>query len=164
MPDPTDLDEESLQHAATISGALQGSTLTAAVAESLTSGAIASHLGAAEAAAEWFAGGVVAYSKKVKFTVLGVEPGPVVTDACARQMAAGVAALTGSDFAVAVTGVGGPGPEEDQPPGTVFIAAHSPHGDTSEAHRFDGDAGEVLRCTIRSALRLLSTEITAALK
>jgi nicotinamide-nucleotide amidase len=164
MPDPADLDEESLDHAATISGVLKQSTLTVAVAESLTSGAIASHLGAAESAAEWFAGGVVAYSKKVKFTVLGVEPGPVVTDTCARQMATGVAALTGSDFAVAVTGVGGPGPEEDQPSGTVFIAAHSPHGVTSEAHHFDGDPGEVLRSAIRAALRLLSAEVAAVLK
>jgi nicotinamide-nucleotide amidase len=162
MPDPSDLDEESMRYAAEISEALQHSQLTVSAAESLTSGAIACHLGAAGAASEWFAGGVVAYSKKVKFDVLGVSPGPVVTESCARQMATGVAALTGSDYAVAVTGVGGPEPEEDQPVGTVFIAVRTPDGDTAEGHRFDGDPEEVLRSTIRAALRLLCTQLQAS--
>ena len=62
--------------------------MTVAVAESLTSGAIASALGASPQAGDWFAGGVVAYSEHVKFDVLGVTPGPVITARCAEQMAA----------------------------------------------------------------------------
>jgi nicotinamide-nucleotide amidase len=96
--------------------------LRVAVAESLTSGRIASLLGAGDGAAEWFSGGVVAYRKDVKFDVLGVTPGPVVTQGCAVEMANGVRRLLHADVALGVTGVGGPGPDEDCPAGTVHIA------------------------------------------
>src|SRR5688572_18669120 len=67
--------------------------LRVAVAESLTSGRIASALGAGSDAAEWFAGGIVAYASDVKFELLDVEPGPVINAACARQLAKGAAKL-----------------------------------------------------------------------
>ena len=57
--------------------------------ESLTTGTVATRLGAGPDAADWFGGGIVAYQEPVKFDVLGVEEGPVVTAACARQMATG---------------------------------------------------------------------------
>jgi nicotinamide-nucleotide amidase len=162
MPDPSALDDQSMAHAGAIGKVLRGAGLTAAAAESLTSGAIASHLGAAEAASDWFAGAVVAYSKLVKFEVLGVEPGPVVTGRCARQMARGAAQLTHADFAVAVTGVGGPDEEEGQPVGTVYIGLHGPDGDSVEEHHFDGDVPDVLRATVRAALRMLEAGVRAS--
>lgn len=164
MPDPSSLDDESMRHAAAVSELVQSENLTVAAAESLTSGAIASHLGAAEAASEWFAGAVVAYSKQVKFSVLGVEPGPVVTGRCAAQMARGVARLTGADFAVAVTGVGGPEEEEGQPVGTVYVGFHGPDGHSVEEHHFDGDAQAILRNTVRAALRMLEVGVRASVE
>ncbi|MFL6109713.1 MAG: CinA family protein [Marmoricola sp.] len=100
---------------------------TIAVSESLTCGSLSAALGKGGNAAEWFAGGVVAYLSRVKFDLLNVEEGPVITERCARQMAEGVRQLLHADAALAVTGVGGPDPEEDKPPGTVFIAT-SIHG------------------------------------
>jgi len=88
------------------------------VAESLTSGQVAADLGAGPQAASWFRGGLVAYASEVKFDVLGVRPGPVVSEECARQMAWGVASLLDADAVVATTGVGGPDPDEGEPPGT----------------------------------------------
>jgi nicotinamide-nucleotide amidase len=164
MPDPAELDNESAQYATEIAEAVGEAGRTVAVAESLTSGAIASHLGAAESASDWFAGGVVAYSSEVKFTVLGVDRGPVITASCAGQMSSGVARLTGADFAVAVTGVGGPGSEEGRPPGTVYIGVHTPNGDTVEEHHFPGDdPQQVLRDTIQAALRMLAGQSRAFL-
>src|SRR4051812_15107294 len=61
--------------------------LWVAAAESLTTGRVASRLGAGANASKWFRGGVVAYDERVKFDVLGVEPGPLVTEVCADQMA-----------------------------------------------------------------------------
>src|SRR5699024_11307093 len=58
-----------------------------AVAESLTSGALASALGAAPDAAEWFAGGIVAYNSDVKHNLLRVSPGPVVRAGAAEVVA-----------------------------------------------------------------------------
>ncbi|MCW2569492.1 MAG: hypothetical protein JWN54_3589 [Mycobacterium sp.] len=129
--------------------------LTVAVAESLTAGKLASALGAAPDASTWFRGGVVAYAPDVKFKVLGVPPGPVVTEECARAMANGVASLLGADLAVSVTGVGGPGADEGQPPGTVWFGVVSPDGGHAELRTFDGEPEDVLAATTAHALRLL---------
>jgi nicotinamide-nucleotide amidase len=136
--------------------------LSVAVAESLTAGRIACELGAAPDASTWFHGGVVAYAPEVKFTVLGVPVGPVVTEDCARAMARGVADLLQADLAVAVTGVGGPGDDEGEPAGTVWFAVVSPGGEHAELRRFDGEPPEVVAATTAHALRLLSDAAGAA--
>jgi nicotinamide-nucleotide amidase len=69
---------------------------------------MACRLAAAGGASGWFQGAVVAYSEHVKFTVLGVDRGPVITAGCARQMAIGDARLLTADFAVGTTGAGRP--------------------------------------------------------
>ena len=126
-----------------------------AVAESLTSGRIASALGAGSDASEWFAGGIVAYASDVKFELLGVEPGPVINPACARQLAQGAAKLLDAHLSIGVTGCGGPNPEEGQPPGTVFIATQFEGAYVNRAFEFDGPPDRVLEQTTRQALVLL---------
>ena len=101
-------------------------SLDVAAAESLTSGSVATRLGAGTDASVWFRGAIVAYAEDAKFRLLGVDPGPVVTASCATQMAQGVSRLFESQVGVAVTGVGGPEPVEGRPPGTVFVAVFSP--------------------------------------
>lgn len=112
-------------------------------------------LGAGPDAADWFRGGIVAYAPEVKFDVLGVPPGPVVTPECARAMARGAARLLGADAAVAATGVGGPGPEEDHPPGTVYVAAVLGRQETCRRLDLTGGPAEVLRQTTDRALQIL---------
>src|SRR3954464_14954183 len=85
---------------------------TIAVAESLTGGMIASALAQAEQASEWFRGSLVAYSSAVKHEVLGVPAGPVVSAEAAQAMAARVRELLMADFAVAITGAGGPSAQD----------------------------------------------------
>jgi nicotinamide-nucleotide amidase len=123
-----------------------------AVAESLTSGRVASELGRGEDAGTWFRGGVVAYDEDVKFRVLGVTPGPVVTDACAREMAQGVRRLLLADIALGITGVGGPGPEEDCPAGTVHLAVATSGGTTSLHACLPGDPADVVEAATQLAL------------
>jgi nicotinamide-nucleotide amidase len=129
--------------------------LRVGVAESLTSGTLAQRLGAGPDAADWFRGGLVAYAAAVKFDLLGVSPGLVVTRECAREMARGAARLLGADAVVATTGVGGPGPEEGQPPGTVYVAAIVRDRETCRRLELAGDPAEVLRQTTDRALQLL---------
>lgn len=131
------------------------------VAESLTSGAIAAALGAATDAGEWFSGGIVAYRPEVKFNVLGVPLGPVITADAAREMASGCARVLGSTASVAVTGAGGPGSQEGQRAGTVFIAVHTDQGEIVQQCWFPGDPGAVLENTIETALELLATQLEA---
>jgi nicotinamide-nucleotide amidase len=126
------------------------------VAESLTGGALSAALAKAGDAGEWFAGGVVAYRNATKYRVLGVPEGPVITAEAARAMALGVLDVTGADLAVAVTGVGGPGPEEGRPAGIVFICAASRSEVRDAAHAFEGGPGEVVESAIEHALRLLA--------
>ena len=148
--------------ASTIAAVMRARNRTVAVAESLTSGNVGLQLGAAKGASEWFLGGVIAYGKTVKFSLLGVDPGPVITARCARQMAEGAARLTGADFAVALTGVGGPTHEEERPPGTVFIAVRSPGGVRVEEHHFRGDPPDILQASTLQALRILARDCAEA--
>jgi len=139
-----------------IAEALVRSKRTAAAAESLTGGNLSASLSAIEGASDWFLGGVVAYAEEVKFQLLGVEPGPVITASTAAQMATGVARALGADVAVATTGVGGPGPQEDQPPGTVYVAVETPSSRDVRKYHFEGEPSEVVAQTTRQALRDLA--------
>lgn len=136
--------------------AVRASGVTIAVAESLTSGKLASALGAASDASEWFRGGVVAYASEVKFDVLGVTRGPVVSESCAHEMAEGVRHLLGADIGVAVTGVGGPGPDDGVAAGTVFGAIQTPDSLIVREWHFDGGPSAVLDATISATLDLLT--------
>jgi nicotinamide-nucleotide amidase len=144
-----------------LSASVADAGVTLAVAESLTGGQLSSAIAAAENASEWFRGGVVAYASEVKFTVLGVTPGPVVTEQCAREMASGVCRLMDSDVGVGITGVGGPGSEEGHPEGTVFAAVHTSARVVAREWRFDGDPEEVLEQAVRATLGLVSVEVSS---
>ncbi|QGG94915.1 competence/damage-inducible protein A [Actinomarinicola tropica] len=113
------VDDETMEHAVVSLLAEQG--LTLAVAESVTGGLIGSRITNVPGASKVFRGGVVAYASDVKFSVLGVPEGPVVTEECARAMADGVRKVLGADVGLGVTGVAGPDAQEDLPPGTVFF-------------------------------------------
>lgn len=136
----------------------QRQRITIATAESLTSGSLSAELGKGENASEWFTGGIVAYLSRVKFDLLGVDEGAVITARCAEQMAEGVRKLLRADAAVAVTGAGGPDPEEGEPPGTVFVATSVQGRLHAERHHFEGDPDAVVAQTVDSALHQLLRE------
>ncbi|MDQ4006593.1 MAG: CinA family protein [Actinomycetota bacterium] len=153
------LSDEAYEIAETVSRRAQKAGLTVATAESLTCGQVAAHLGAASSSSSWFRGGVVAYDDEVKYKVLGVPRGRVISEDCGTAMAEGVRRLLDADVAVAVTGVGGPDEQEGQPPGTVYIAVAGADGGTCRHHRFDGDPKEVLTATALEALKALATQM-----
>ena len=130
--------------------------LTLGLGESLTGGLVASRLVNVAGSSEWFRGSVVAYSPEVKFGLLGVSPGPVVSEEAALQMAEGASRVLGSDVALSVTGVAGPAELDGQPPGTVFIALALP-GRPAEVLgvRLPGDRDRVRQFSAISALDLL---------
>ena len=154
--------DDAADLAAAVAREAEEQGLTVGVAESLTGGTIACTLAAAPNASSWFRGGLVAYAPEVKFEVLGVPPGPVVSEVCARAMADGAARLLGADVTVAVTGVGGPGQEEGKPPGTVWLAVVAPGGAQVELCRFEGEPAEILDATTQRALTLLWDAVRGA--
>ena len=95
---------------------------TLATAESLTGGMVAAKLASVPGASDVFKGGIVGYAPEVKYAMLGVPEGPVVSVAAAEQMALGACEALNATCAIATTGVAGPDPLEGHPPGTVCIA------------------------------------------
>lgn len=145
----------TVEHAATrLAHQAMAAGFSVATAESLTCGRIASTLGATPDSSTWLLGGVIAYDNEVKYSVLGVPRGPVVTRECAQQMAEGTANLLSADLAIAVTGVGGPAHTEGKPPGTVFIAVTFRGETVVEQRHFPGGIEAVLEGTIERSLEL----------
>jgi nicotinamide-nucleotide amidase len=95
--------------------------LTLGLAESVTGGLVAARLTAIPGASAVFRGGIVSYASDVKFDVLGVSPGPVVSPEAAGQMAVGAARVLGADVGLALTGVAGPDEQDGQPVGTLHV-------------------------------------------
>ena len=102
--------------------------LTLATAESCTGGNIARLLTAQAGASAYFKGGVVAYSNEVKECALGVkhstlEAHGAVSEETVREMVEGVRTRLGADYAIATTGIAGPGGgTPEKPVGTVWVA------------------------------------------
>jgi nicotinamide-nucleotide amidase len=133
--------------------------LTVGVAESLTGGLVTEVLARGPDASAWLRGGVVAYASEVKHHLLDVRPGPVVSEAAARDMAVGAARVLGADVALSLTGAGGPDPQDGQPPGTVWMAIHRDGETQAERHRFPGGPAEVCDAACRRIVELALTRI-----
>jgi nicotinamide-nucleotide amidase len=135
---------------------LDAADVTVAVAESLTGGMVASALAEVSGASKWFRGAVVAYASEVKHELLGVPPGPVVSAPAAEAMASGIRRLLAADVAVALTGAGGPDPQDGQPPGTVFFGLSDGEKNQIEHRYFDyRDPGQVCADAVDEAFALL---------
>jgi nicotinamide-nucleotide amidase len=154
------LDDESMEVA--VAHQLIARGLTLGVAESITGGLIASRLVNVPGASTWFRGGVVAYHEQVKFDVLGVPVGPVVTEKAAAAMAEGVRRVTGSDVGLGITGVAGPDDQEGVAPGTIFVGLSLPDGSTPTRElRVPGDRERTRQLGTISALDVLRRALIA---
>jgi nicotinamide-nucleotide amidase len=121
------VDEQSMEDA--VAGLLTAHGLTLGVAESLTGGLVGARLTNVAGASGFFQGSIVSYDTKVKFDLLGVPEGPVVSEPSACAMADSACKLLEADVGLGVTGVAGPAEQDGQPVGTVFMAV-SIDGDT----------------------------------
>jgi nicotinamide-nucleotide amidase len=140
---------------ASLASEFGGRGLSVGVAESLTGGLLASRFARAEDASTWFRGSIVAYSTDVKRQVLRTSSAPVVSRETVLDMARGAARLLAADVAVAVSGVGGPEPQDGIPPGTVWIAVVIGGREVAELHNFEGGPDEVCTATCDEAVALV---------
>jgi nicotinamide-nucleotide amidase len=136
--------------------------LTLGTAESVTGGLIASRLTAVPGASDVFRGAVVSYASEVKHDVLGVPPGPVISEEAACAMAEGACRVLGADVSVAVTGVAGPSSQEGQPVGTVWMATCVGGEAAAVPQRLPGDRERVRQFGTIGVLNLLRQRLQAA--
>ena len=134
--------DDTLQNA--LGSLFRGTGMTISAAESCTGGMIASLITSVPGASEYFLGSVTSYAIAVKQRVLDVHPDDiisygVVSSEVAAAMADGVRKLTGSTYAVATTGLAGPGGDDRNPVGTVWIGLSGPNGTTTLTKVFKND-------------------------
>ncbi len=151
-------DDETMEQA--LANLLVEKGLTLGLAESLTGGLVASRLVDVAGASAWFRGGVVAYNSAIKYSVLGVPEGPVVSAAAAAAMADGARRVLGSDVGLGITGVAGPDTQEGVAPGTVFVGLALPGQEAkSRQLRLPGDRARIRQYSAISAVDLLRRSI-----
>ncbi|MBD3240999.1 MAG: nicotinamide-nucleotide amidohydrolase family protein [Chitinivibrionales bacterium] len=150
--------QHTLELARTVVSGLTALGKTLSVAESCTGGLIGGAITAVPGSSSVFLGGVIAYSNEIKQRMLRVpgealEAHGAVSGETVRAMADGAAAVTGSDYAVSVSGIAGPdGGTPQKPVGLVFIGLRTPKGTEAFEHRFDGDREAVRLQAVETAL------------
>ncbi|MCL2525232.1 MAG: nicotinamide-nucleotide amidase [Betaproteobacteria bacterium] len=140
-----------------------------AAAESCTGGWLAQAVTAIAGSSAWFDRGFVTYSNAAKMDMLGIpeatlERHGAVSEATARAMAEGALAKSRADWAVAITGIAGPGGgSPDKPVGAVCFAwAAKESGCLAQTRHFPGDRTAVREQSVRHALRGLLQLLDAA--
>lgn len=139
-----------------------------ATAESCTGGMIAAACTDIAGSSLWFERGFVTYSNQAKQECLGVDARDLerygaVSEAVVAAMLDGTLAHSPADWAIAVSGVAGPGGgTPDKPVGTVYIGWQA-RAEAPEVvcYLFDGDRGAVRRASVRAALAGLHERVDA---
>jgi len=104
---------------------------TLVTAESITAGGLSAAVTSVEGSSQIFLGAIVAYQDQVKTDVLGIDKTIIATHTVYSQevavaMAQAVRLKFGATWAIATTGVAGPGPSDGVPSGTVWVAIDGP--------------------------------------
>lgn len=144
----------------------RGATL--AVAESCTGGMLGERITSIPGSSDYFAGGFLTYTDRLKTELLGVNPALIeqhtaVSEPVAIAMAAGAMNRTRATYALSITGIAGPdGGTEATPAGTVFIGFAGPHTEEAKRFRFHGDRERVRTFAVQNALEMLRRRLIAA--
>ncbi|WP_369792925.1 competence/damage-inducible protein A [Terriglobus sp. TAA 43] len=139
--------------------------LTLSTAESCTGGLIAERLTAVSGSSRSFLGGAVVYSDELKTLFADVpkeliQKHGAVSDPVARAMAEGIRARIGSDLAIGVTGIAGPGGATlNKPVGRVYIALADAEGTQVRELNLSGDRERVRWFASQYALVMLRQKL-----
>jgi nicotinamide-nucleotide amidase len=144
---------------------LRNKGMTLSTAESCTGGNIAQLITSIAGSSDYFKGSVVAYSNEVKENFLGV-PHQILVDhgAVSEQtviaMAEGIRARLSTDYAIAVSGISGPGGgTDDKPVGTTWIAVATPTETIARKFLFGEHRGRNIRKASVAAMNMLRSKL-----
>ena len=140
------------------------SDFTLSVAESCSSGIIASELTSNAGSSKYFSGGIIAYSDKTKQDILDIDKEIIkkqssVCSDVAKLMVENVAKKFSSDFSISTTGYASPSNDNNITVGKVFIGIKTPHSLFVEEFLFSGDRKIIIQQVKDKALELLLNEI-----
>lgn len=134
---------------------------TLATAESCTGGYIAHLITSIAGASAIFQGGVVSYSNELKQSWLHVRSSTLeqygaVSEQTVKEMVSGILSSTGTDYAIATSGIMGPdGGTVEKPVGTVWIAVGNNRNTKAVKHFFRFDRERNIELAAHSALTML---------
>ena len=142
-------------------------SVTISTAESCTGGMVAAFLTDAPGSSAVFDRGFVTYTNAAKVDLLGVRPETLdahgaVSEETAREMATGARRNAGTDLAVSITGIAGPGGSEHKPEGRVCFAIATKSGTHSETIEFGPKGRHAVRLASRD--HAISMLLAALLK
>jgi nicotinamide-nucleotide amidase len=131
------------------------------LAESVTGGLVSGRLTSIPGASDVLRGSVVSYASDVKFDVLDVPRGPVVSEEAAIAMAEGARRVLGASVGLSLTGVAGPTEQDGQPVGTLWVGVSMPdRGTTATMFRLPGQRDQMRQMAVISALDLLRRRLS----
>lgn len=134
---------------------------TVATAESCTGGYIAHLITSVAGSSEYFKGSIVSYANAVKEQILGVphqvlDSVGAVSEETVRQMVTGALAALDTEYAVATSGIMGPGGgTPEKPVGTVWIAAGNKKRIITECFHLRYDRSRNIEMAATFALNML---------
>lgn len=140
---------------------LRSDKLTLAVAESCTGGLLGHRLTNVPGSSDYFLGGVIAYAYEAKVDVLGVswetlKTYGAVSDETVAEMVVGIRDLLGSDVAISISGIAGPGGGlPNKPVGLVYFGLNVLGTVTTRHAQFDGSREMIKAQAAEAALNLL---------
>lgn len=131
--------------------------------ESCTAGGIGVALTSIAGSSDWFEGGIIAYSNKVKMKSVYVRESTLqqqgaVSEECVKEMANGGMVALGVECCLAVSGIAGPGGGSSaKPVGTVWFGLAVRHKSIEAFHFvFEGDREAVRQQAVQEGLTILS--------
>ncbi|MDD2891148.1 MAG: CinA family protein [bacterium] len=138
---------------------LKEKNLTISVVESCTGGLIQKLITDNPGSSEYFLGGVVAYSNKLKEKLIGVKRSTLlkygaVSKETSVELANGITKITGSSIGISTTGIAGPGGgTKDKPVGLVYIGIRINKKITFYKYIFKGTREQIRKQTAEEGLK-----------
>ncbi|MEY2524483.1 MAG: nicotinamide-nucleotide amidase [Ilumatobacteraceae bacterium] len=154
------VDDETMESATLALMRARG--LSLGLAESVTGGLVAGRLTAVPGASDVLRGAIVSYASEVKFDLLDVPEGPVVSEAAAGAMATGARRVLGADVGLALTGVAGPAEQDGMPVGTLCVGIDDGTRVVTRTFRLPGQREQMRQMSVITALDYLRRHLLAA--
>jgi nicotinamide-nucleotide amidase len=146
-----------------IADLFNGSGAKLGVVESCTGGGLGAALTSIAGSSDWFEGGLITYSNRVKMKSVYVRESTLqqfgaVSEECVKEMANGGMIALGVDCCLSVSGIAGPGGgSADKPVGTVWLGLAVRHKSIEAFHHvFEGDREAVRNQAVQAGLAILS--------